>query len=437
MELINQTNDINLIHRNYIDKYVLYDFLMCVFIVTIIFATFLYIRDKLSTIIKIKSQMHYLDEKVNIELTDILNKITNQLSDIENNKINGISMMNTALIRLDALDISINTNEKKMELLEERNKDESKRLIETLHKNIENTKKIKKRNDETILNIQSMVDIVSQQLIDMQDKINNVSKYINVQHTQNEIQEKINKSLEETNELIAQLQSRMEFFQNKVSDDIEQRVSTIVTITNKRVETLQEEIKNVSSGYTLIPITSGWQGFCNIHSEKMIFQCNTNGEAHVHGINLCIDDINNYLVYDITRCRNPLTGNILEGPLKFLEQFKKIKSLHFDFNGVCTNKSISSHIERILYQLFHKITEITPSIEIFYKCKDINPSVPPDILKEFVKTNKYSSFHLEVENNFRKDYQSENMSHISCPIGEKIKEHCLHNNIKFITNIGL
>jgi hypothetical protein len=416
MEVVNTLSNVNVIRDNYIinliNTYLLDGFLICVAIISIvhIFNTLIYIRDQIDTITETKLQINRLEEKLTTELNCVLYKINEKLFDISNNV-----KENETEINKNKFDITLLYNQSK----------NNKKIIEVIEKNVvdnfktfmENLKKNQQSNEDFVdKNIKDFVNRYNERFSELHEKINEVS-----------------------NQTIPNL----EIFQNKINKlttEIEKQSVTMNDMnekTNKNIEKLSDELRNKSSGYNLIPVTAGSHGFCDINSEKMIFNCIMD-LVRASQIHLCIDDVTNIMIYDITRCRPYINGdNILTGPFKFLEQFKNIKSLYFEFNGVCTNENIPSAMEFVLYKLFHKITEINPSIDIYYKCKDINPSSTPGILREFLKTNKYKSFHLEVENNFTKDLTSGNLRYIKCNIGENIKEHCLTNNITFVSNIDI
>ena len=416
MEVIKSSSDVNVIYDNYISNvfqpYLLHGFTISISILTIIhiFSIMMYIRDK-------------------------LNKIN------ETNE-NELSRFRAIILRLDKQD---ENNKKRIEI-EEKNIDDLVVYVETLHKNNE---KYKQENDKNISTIQIVIVEVTKRITEMQDKMNDLTKEIDSQNSKYKMLDEKNRKYEEFNENVCQqVQGNVESLQNnvnkqinKITRDIEKQVSTIDTvtiITNKQITSLREEIQNVSSGYNFIPINAGLQGYCDINSEKMIFNCIMDFE-NISMINLSLNDVDNVLIYNIANCNKYIKHNGLTGPFKLLEQFKKIKSLYFEFNGVTNKDSIPSGNNDVLNKLFHKITEITPTIEIYYRCKDINPHAQntPEIIKEFTKTNKYSSFHLEVENNFTKDPQTGNMRHISSTDCSKLKEHCRLNNIKFVSNIGI
>ena len=452
MEVINRSRDVNLIHYNYISntfkEYLLYGFLLslCIFPA---FSIIVYIRDKIDAINKQNLRMKLIEEKINTEITNCLQNINKKILSVERN----------AEIELSHFKHEVNEKILDFVITNENTLKKVGSINDILDQYVENTKKLLSFTQSNDIKYNEVIDRIEVQLCQHKDTYEDVMENIlklqnammvfqqNINTMSSDVEKQIsnndtiaNKRIDNLHEEIEEkslnLENKLMSFRQNFSD-VQMQLSNNETIVNKNINGLYEEIRNISGGFNLIPITSGWQGFCDFHSEKMIFNCTMDSNGSLSQIHLSIDDIDNKLIYDISRCRIFIKGDILSGPFKFLEQFKKIKTLYFEFNGVVTDKSIPSEPKFILNKLFHKVTEITPSIEIYYRCKDINPTFSPEILKEFIKTNKYSSFHLEVENNFTKDPQSGNMRYISCPIADKIKEHCASNNIEFVSNIGI
>lgn len=376
------------------------------------------------TITKTISRLNHLEEKINQQLLDIANNIKENKTEIH--KIN---------TDITILGKQINNNKKRIG-------ENFKTFMETHNNNIEIHKK---NNFETILNIQNFVDRNIQSLLDRNnekiceyhEKINEFNKYTNIQL--NEYEKKCNECQFNMEILKTTINSLNKQF-NKITTDIEKKISVIDNTTNQKIQTLNNELQNHPNSYSLIPISGGLVNYCDINSEKLILVCQGNGMPIVQHISLCTDNIDNILSYDITKLLKSNNAEILDGLIKFLKQLTKIKSLHFEFNYVCTNECIrESHLRRCLNMLFNTIIDIFPSMDIYYRCKDLNPTeqFTPDILKEFINTNKYSSFHLEIKNNYTKDGTTGIMRLIDCPIGKKIKGHCLKNNIKFESNIGI
>jgi hypothetical protein len=309
-----------------------------------------------------------------------------------------------------------------------------KKLTRTLTNRVNEVLLHVERNTETnLIKIQKQIEDI-QEIMNTEKKIDVLPVVIellqkydeNILRTKFEIERKIitleqmySKKYDEVTELIAKLQYNTETME----------FSTIDCVTNKQLASIQEEIRNILS---VVPVSPHvWKEVClyDFNTEKIIFHCGTKDNRVC--IRLSIGEIANVLIYDITEGR--------EITLKFLENFKKIKSVFFEFYPICVDEAVPSVYRNALHSLFHKITEIAPSITIYYNCKDINlhEQFTPSILREFIKTNKYSAFYLNIEKNVTKDWQTGNMSFILFPFGNRIKEHCQKNNILFESNIGL
>jgi hypothetical protein len=360
--------------------------------------------------------MKMLEEKLTMELTD---KINRTILHIENEMKNANKVKETKICIISSLILDHEQNEKiikqRMELLEKAFNNLNS-VTEKINKNIELFDKYKKSNNENILEIQNIVNRMNLQFPEMNDKINQLFRSIEEKY----------KKYNEVNILVCQLQSRM----NKV---IEKHISDMDT--TKRIESLRKEFLGISCRFDLMPIISGWQNCVDINSEKLIF----NWGSSISGagsMNICLDDVENVLFYDMLKYRSNIKyvtdeGYKFTGPLKFLEQFKKIKSLYFEFT-IC---DINGQNRDMIIQMFPLLLELNPSMEIHYKCKDYPPV---ELMRDAIfKTNKYSSFNLVVLNNYTKDASSGNMRFVSNQIWDSLKEHCVKNHITFTSNIGL
>jgi hypothetical protein len=349
--------------------------------------------------------MKMLEEKMIMTISD---KINQKISHIEN-EMEKETEINTLMLSFKT---QYDICEKKIKLLENTFNDLNIFL-----------EKYKESNNETVSAIQIVVNRLNIQFEETHDKIKEFSTCI----------EDKSKKYEELNILVGELESSFNKYTIKVNRDIEKRVSDMDTITTKRIESLHDELRGAS--FNLMPIINGWQNYVDIHSEKIIF----NWGSTVNGsgsMNICLDDVSNVLIYDMLTYRSHIkyitdVGYTLSGPLKMLEQFKKIKSLYFEF----TTCDVHGQIRDMIITLFPLLLEVNPIMEIHYKCKDY-PST--ELIRDaFLKTNKYNSFHLVILNNYTKDASSGNMRFVSNQLWDSIKEHCQKNNINFTSNIGI
>lgn len=261
------------------------------------------------------------------------------------------------------------------------------------------------------------------------------SNIINLIELQTNLDNNIVKRIEKNTNSIEQLQNNDDIKNIKMDmGTLTSQITTIDSSSNKNIDLLREQIQNSSSGFTMIPLKSG--SYCDINCETLLF-CGiyTSSDPfnnRLTGVKLCVDDKNHVLLENLT---NYATDLHVFG---FLEQFRKIKSIYFEIGG--TKIASDYHTENALANLFHHLTKMNQSMDIHFKCKDIwhDPlNNASEILKEFIKTTNYASFHLEIENNFVKDAQTGNMRNVSSVVSNKIKEHCVNNNIKFVSNIGI
>jgi hypothetical protein len=216
-------------------------------------------------------------------------------------------------------------------------------------------------------------------------------------------------------------------------------MNKMTTIVTEETQTMLEQLnkKRDSPSFKIIPF--GGHAFCNILCETILFNLtSTPADPNKSQIQLCLDTKDNVLSYDITKYLNNMLV-MSEGTniVTFMEQFQNVKKIIFDI-GVGVVK-INNTTESVLALLFNCITKTNPRVHIYFKCKniwnDIFPKNIPGILSEFTKTTCYSSFQIEIENNFIKDPQTGNMRKVSSPLHTQIKEHCLANSIDFISNV--
>lgn len=280
---------------------------------------------------------------------------------------------------------------------------------------------------------------------DIQDKLNELnskneqiqtilkSNIINLIELQTNLDNNIVKRIEKNTNSIEQLQNNDDIKNTKMDMNmvtLTSQMNTIDSSSNKNIDLLREQIQNSSSGFNMIPLKSG--SYCDINCETLLFCGNYASSdpfnTNLTGVKLCVGDKKNILLEDIKNYTTDL--------FKFLEQFRKIKSIYFEIGGT---KTIYAQGCNILVQLFHHLIKMNPHMDIYFKCKDIwhDPhNNPSEILTELTKTTNYASFHLEIENNFVKDAQTGNMRLVSSVVSNKIKEHCVNYNINFVSNIG-
>ena len=283
---------------------------------------------------------------------------------------------------------------------------------------------------------------------DIQDKLNELnskneqiqtilkSNIINLIELQTNLDNNIVKRIEKNTNSIEQLQNNDDIKNTKMDMNmvtLTSQMNTIDSSSNKNIDLLREQIQNSSSGFNMIPLKSG--SYCDINCETLLFCGNYASSdpfnTNLTGVKLCVGDKNNILLEDIKNYTTDL--NVF----KFLEQFRKIKSIYFEIGGTKTIYVAQGY--NILVQLFHHLIKMNPHMDIYFKCKDIwhDPhNNPSEILTELTKTTNYASFHLEIENNFVKDAQTGNMRLVSSVVSNKIKEHCVNYNINFVSNIG-
>jgi hypothetical protein len=285
---------------------------------------------------------------------------------------------------------------------------------------------------------------------DIQDKLNELnskneqiqtilkSNIINLIELQTNLDNNIVKRIEKNTNSIEKLQNNDDIKNIKMDMvTLTSQMNTIDSSSNKNIDLLREQIQNSSTGFTMIPLKSG--SYCDINCETLLF-CGiyTSSDPfnnRLTGVKLCVGDKNHILLEDI---KNYTTDSQVfrSQVFRFLEQFRKIKSIYFEIGGT----NIDYHTENALAHLFHHLIKMNPHMDIHFKCKDIwhDPlNNASEILKEFIKTTNYSSFHLEIENNYVKDAQTGNMRNVSSVVSNKIKEHCVNNNINFVSNIGI
>jgi hypothetical protein len=291
---------------------------------------------------------------------------------------------------------------------------------------------------------------------DIQDKLNELnskneqiqtilkSNIINLIELQTNLDNNIVKRIEKNTNSIEQLQNNDDIKNIKMDMvTLTSQMNTIDSSSNKNIDLLREQIQNSSSGFTMIPIpipiplkSGSRYSYCDINCETLLFCGNYASSdpfnTNLTGVKLCVGDKNHILLEDL----NTTDLHVF----KFLEQFRKIKSIYFEIGGTKTNYIAQGcHTTNILVQLFHHLIKMNPHMDIYFKCKDIwhDPfNNPSEILTELTKTTNYASFHLEIENNFVKDAQTGNMRLVSSVVSNKIKEHCVNYNINFVSNIG-
>jgi len=294
---------------------------------------------------------------------------------------------------------------------------------------IENMKNYMKNVKQNMKNIETTMEqniTTVEQNID--EKITTMEQ--NVKNVEQNMEKNITNMEKQLNNNIDDFQTNI----NNVIAKIDMRVNTIDINSNKNLHLLREQIQNSSSGFTMIPLKSG--SYCDINCETLLF-CGiyTSSDPfnnRLTGVKLCVDDKNHILLENLMNYATDLQV------FQFLEQFRKIKSIYFEIGG--TKIETDYHTANLLVQLFHHLTKINPSMDIHFTCKDIwhDPlNNASEILTEFTKTTNYASFHLKIENNFVKDAQTGNMRNVSSVVSNKIKEHCVNNNIIFVSNIGI
>lgn len=231
------------------------------------------------------------------------------------------------------------------------------------------------------------------------------------------------------------LESRLNCFEENTVNKLNEKIIDIENEVANSIYKINSKISNTSSCISIFPNTIA--GFYNTNVEEIIFYGNNSGGCYyltIYEGNNYSDTNRNMLLNNLyTYCDNPYV-------FKFLEQFKKIKSIYFDINcsvrGINHNTKYSSDTDNLSSELFHQIVKVNPLVDIYYKC--INISWNDDykltgLLDAFTKT-KYNSFHLEIDNNNVNDniYLTQMLFAF-----KNIKKHCVNNNIKFISNIGI
>jgi len=298
--------------------------------------------------------------------------------------------------------------------------------IKNCQKEIKEIKEKINRNNHDNETIEHVLILVESKLKNIETKlIINNEKCVKTKYKINEIKNQLEKDF--TNKY-DKIHNNMLI----LVEDTDRQINNIKLLNNS----IQEEISNVSYGLTIIP--NSIAGFYNINVEEILFWGNNSGGCYY----LTIYEGNNYSDTN----RNMLLNNLYtyhNNPyvFNFLEQFKKIKSVYFEINcsvkGKACNEKYSKDTDEMSSAIFHQIAKINPSINVYYKCKNIwDNEDRPSVLDAFTETTNYKSFHLEIENNFVKD-TSGYIKHVSSTISNKIKEHCVNNNIEFISNIGI
>ena len=393
-----------------------------------------------------KQYEEYLKNTKNMEELFVI--LQNEIKELELELTNQTESHNKVSIRIEGIEVDLSTHNQ--------NHDKMQNVIESIKMdvstfggvNTQTQNKIKKLRDELSENIEKISNTIMGIQVDLarqtenHDKMRNEIESIKIEvSTIGEVNNKTNNTIKEV--------------RNELSENIENfNKDTCIKINSLSVSQtqMQEEIrinmKNMCSGFTIIPHGSG---FCNLNVEEILFylhkphpdgnKCSTSNpldiriyEGNSYNTNIPMNIIVNSMYLYLSHEQNSIHVR------NFIKQFKNIKNVHFDIGFTTDSHYIGKKLEiqRIMALLFHDITETNPLLHIYYKCKDMSINHGNlTILNEFTKTTNYKLFHLEIENNFIKDNTTGNMKHVSSTISNNIKEHCVNNNIRFVSNIGL
>lgn len=224
----------------------------------------------------------------------------------------------------------------------------------------------------------------------------------------------------------------------KIQEQINANDKNIMDLGNGNRVLKKQIEKSMSQSFTVLPLANNHK-FCDINCENFIFMgvCVSPFQSSDEKIVLCADKKINIVLEDLSRYASDLgSGN--NELLKFIEQFKNIKNIHFDFSSYRRYPEI---VDNVMVKLFHHIVNVNPTVKLYIKCKeiwyDVHSTHIPIVFKELTKTTNYSEINITIENNFIKDNVTGSMRHPSSALANDLKAHCDKHNIKFVSNIGL
>ena len=112
----------------------------------------------------------------------------------------------------------------------------------------------------------------------------------------------------------------------------------------------------------------------------------------------------------------------------FLEQFKNIELIEIEFANNVKGKSINKYLE-IMINTFE-------NFEIIFKCITLYDEYD-DIFNIFITSSNYNKITLYIKDNLNVNKETGNASYVTEPYINKLKDHCIKNNIEIQSNIGI
>lgn len=235
-----------------------------------------------------------------------------------------------------------------------------------------------------------------------------------------------------------------EFINNEKSTHLISIENELIETKNKvkaledRIKFLEEKFNRISgstSSFTMIPMKNSIRNndfyFCDVNCSEI----KIDSKHYIYMDDCLFDNIIQFKLFDHDKNINP--------SVKFLQQFKNIKTLLIDLagscigGGVCYNLSESRDIEQIV-NVLQVIIESNKDFEIIFKSPDLyNHRNYDSIFMGFMKTTSYKKLTIEIKDNLIINKQTGGATYATHASIHKIKKHCVENKIDFKTNIGV
>jgi len=220
---------------------------------------------------------------------------------------------------------------------------------------------------------------------------------------------------------VTHLEERLKIFEQNNVKHLEERLKIFeqnnVTHLEERLKIFEEQNnvkrRNNYNIFSIVPI--GINSLLDINSKKIkITGCYSTIEIGNHNlpylseIDTCIDSKKLYS--------------------DFLEQFKNIELIEIEFANNVKGKSINKYLE-IMINTFE-------NFEIIFKCITLYDEYD-DIFNIFITSSNYNKITLYIKDNLNVNKETGNASYVTEPYINKLKDHCIKNNIEIQSNIGI
>ena len=228
----------------------------------------------------------------------------------------------------------------------------------------------------------------------------------------------IKQDYEEQNNVL-HLEERLKIFEQNNVLHLEERLKIFEEQNNvlhleERLKIFEEQnnVKRINN-YNIFPI--GVSSLLDINSKKIKITSS-----------YCNIKIDNQILPYLSDINDSIDSEKLYS--NFLEQFKNIELIEIEFQDNHADKSINKCLN-IMINTFK-------NFEIIFKCTTLYNNYDC-FFKTFMTSSNYNKITLYIKDNLNVNKQTGNASYVTEPYINKLKDHCIKNNIEIQSNIGI